>query len=344
MSTSVIWKGPGVAGEKRLLVFTRSPERPSFRQRIAPYLEPLAQRGVVAEVAELSRSPLSRRRQLLAARQFQGVLIQKKTLTLWDAAFLRRGGRRLIYDFDDAIIYKARAADRGPDPKRLGRFRRTVAMADLVIAGNAALAEHARQAAAARVVIVPTGLDTARYGPPAQRPTDAPLRLVWIGSRSTLKQLQPFHTTLTAIARAVPGVVLRVIADAPLALADVTVANVPWARETEARLLGESDIGIAPLPDTPFTRGKCGFKVLQYMATGLPVITSPVGVNADLVAHEHTGLWAGSTDQWVEAVCRLASDAALRRRMGLAGRQRAAQFDFSVLAPRVCDPVVQVLG
>jgi len=126
---------------------------------------------------------------------------------------------------------------------------------------------------------------------------------------------------------------------------DLRIENVPWRLEDEARLLAESDIGIAPLPDTPFTRGKCGFKVLQYMAAGLPVVTSPVGVNAEYVRHGETGFWARSAEEWVEAVRRLAGDAALRERLGRAGRSRIEQeFDFTALAPRVCDAVASALS
>jgi hypothetical protein len=123
------------------------------------------------------------------------------------------------------------------------------------------------------------------------------------------------------------------------------VENVPWSLEDEARLLAECDIGIAPMPDTPFTRGKCGFKVLQYMAAGLPVVTSPVGVNAEYVEPAVTGLHARTPDEWVAAVKRLADDAALRERMGRAGRRRAEEeFDFGVLQPRFVELVAQALA
>jgi glycosyltransferase involved in cell wall biosynthesis len=108
-------------------------------------------------------------------------------------------------------------------------------------------------------------------------------------------------------------------------------------------MLAECDIGIAPLPDTPYTRGKCGFKVLQYMAAGLPVITSPVGVNADYVRPE-TGLHATTAEEWVAAVKRLAADPALRERMGRAARTRIMrEFDFAVLTPEVCGLLIKAL-
>ena len=325
-----------------MLVLTRSRENASFRQRIQPYLAPLGERGVDCHVEELTGSRWRKARLLRTARSFDGVWLHRKTLTAWDALCL--GARRLIYDFDDAIMYQARSGSAAPDPTRLRRFRRTMRRCDLAIAGNAVLGDYAREAGCENVVVVPTGLDVRRYEPKSVYEGAGPIRMVWIGSRSTLKQVERLRPALEAVGRAVEGVALRIIADAGLEIAGLDVENVPWTREGESARLAECDIGIAPMPDTPFTRGKCGFKVLQYMAAGLPVITSPVGVNAEYVRPDRSGLWADGTDEWVDAVRRLAADAALRERMGRAGRQRVqAEFDFAVLAQAVCDPLAATL-
>ena len=328
---------------KRLLVFTRDRENAAFRQRIEPYLGALEARGTGCEVVELSRCPFVRRRQMQRAAAFDGVILHRKTLTWWDAAAIR-GARRLIYDFDDAVMYQARRPDR-PHGGRMRRFRRTMGRADLVIAGNPILADHAQEAGARQVEIVPTGLDVSKF--PAKQTyqlRDGP-RLVWIGSRSTLKQLAAVRGMLEAVGQAAPGAVLRIIADAEFAVDGLRVENLPWSLAAEGRLLAESDIGIAPLPDTPYARGKCGFKVLQYMAAGLPVVAGPVGVNAEYVRPEETGLWARSAEEWAAAVRRLAADAALRERLGRAGRRRIeAEFDFAVLAPKVAGAIAAALA
>jgi hypothetical protein len=332
-----------LAEHSRLLVLTRERSAAPFRQRIEPYLRGLEARGLGSEVVELARSAWERRRQLQAARDARGLVLHRKTLTAWDAAALGRAGP-IVYDFDDAVMVQARRPDR-PHPARERRFARTVRRAALVLAGNPTLAEHARSAGARRIEIVPTGLDAARYQPKADYATACPLRLVWIGSRSTLKQLEPFRPALEAVGRAMPEALLRVIADAPLEVDGLVVENLPWASETEARLLAESDVGIAPLPDTAFTRGKCGFKVLQYMAAGLPVVASPVGASADYVEDGRTGFWAETPEEWVEAVRCLASDARLREQLGRAGRARVqSEFDFTVLGPMVCDLIEQAMG
>ena len=329
---------------RRLLVLTRNREGASFRQRVAAYLPALAERGIESDVAELARGPLARRRQLARGSRYDGVWLHRKTLSGWDAGALRRNVRRLIYDFDDAIMYQSRTIDRGVHPGRMRRFRRTVGMADVVIAGSPVLAEHVAKCGA-RAVVIPTGLDLRRYAPKRSYDGGDDLRLVWIGSRSTMKRLEPFRDMLSALGREVPGVTLRIIADAELAVPGLTVENLAWSREAEARLLSESDVGIAPLPDTPFTRGKCGFKILQYMAAALPVVASPVGVNADYVRQGESGFHARDVREWVEAVRNLAADASLRERLGRTGRQRVeSEFDTAVLAPRVAELVHGVLA
>jgi glycosyltransferase involved in cell wall biosynthesis len=279
---------------------------------------------------------------MLMARRFDGVLLHRKTLSWLDARWLGRA-RRLIYDFDDAVMFQARAPEQ-PHPGRQRRFARTVRLADLVIAGCPILAGHADLAGAWASEVVPTGLDARRFPPKEDYGKAGAARLAWIGSASTLKQLEPLRPALDAVGRALPGATLRVIADAELYLDGLHVENVPWNLEAEGRLLAECDIGIAPLPDTHYTRGKCGFKVIQYMAAGLPVVTSPVGVNADYVRPEETGLHAATAEEWVAAVRRLAADPALRERMGRAARERVMQeFDFAVLAPEVCDLIERTL-
>ena len=328
---------------KCLLVVTRDRNGAPFRQRIEPYVPLLAERGIRADVVELAAGALARRAEFRRAREFDGVLLHRKTLTAWDALALRDTGP-LIYDFDDAVMFQARSPE-APHPGRERRFQRTTARSDSVIAGCPNLATHAHLGGAAQVEVIPTGLDAAAFPPKETYGPQDRVRLVWVGSASTLKQLKTLGPVLEAVGRDVPGAVLRVIADARLEIRGLEIETVPWSLADEARLLAEGDIGIAPLPDTPYTRGKCGFKVLQYMAAGLPVVTSPVGINAEYVRPEETGLHATTAEQWTAAVERLSADAALRQRMGRAGRERVEkEFDFSILGPKVCAVIEQALA
>ena len=332
-----------MAEAKRLLVVTRDRNGAPFRQRIEPYLPLLAERGIQAQVVELAAGALARRGEFRRAREFDGVLLHRKTLTAWDALALGDAGP-LIYDFDDAVMFQARSPE-APHPGRERRFHRTAARSDSVIAGCPNLATHAHLGGAAQVEVIPTGLDTGAFAPKETYGSQERVRLVWVGSASTLKQLATLGPVLEALGRDLPGALLRVIADARLDIRGLEIENVPWNLADEARLLAEGDIGIAPLPDTPYTRGKCGFKVLQYMAAGLPVVASPVGVNAEYVRPEETGLHATAAAEWTAAVERLAGDPALRERMGRAGRRRVEkEFDFAVLGPKMCGVIEGTLA
>jgi glycosyltransferase involved in cell wall biosynthesis len=157
------------------------------------------------------------------------------------------------------------------------------------------------------------------------------VELVWIGSSSTLQGLEAIRPTLEVVGRCWPGLRLKLVCNRFLRLQALPVVNCPWTEAGEAAALAAADIGISWLPDDAWSRGKCGLKILQYMAAGLPVVANPVGVQADLVRHGETGYLVETPAQWAEAVGRLAHDPALRRALGRAGRRRV-EAEFSVAA------------
>jgi len=325
----------------KLLILTGKPHSPSFRQRIGLYLDSLREKGVDCRVEALPAKTLCRWKLLRSALFFDGVLVQRKLLNWRDARLLRRRSKTIIYDFDDAVMYRSRSPD-NKSIKRTRAFRRTMRIADLVIAGNPYLAEHARRLGAS-VEILPTGLRVSDY-PQASHARDAAhARLVWIGSRSTLKYLDWLRPALQEAGRRINGLTLRIIADHFLDFQNVTVEPKAWSIETEGRDLADADIGIAPLPDDAFTRGKCGFKILQYMASALPVIASPVGVNAEYA--RDCGILATTHQQWTDAIESLARCRETRKNMGAEARRLAEMhYDQGVLAPRFCDLVIGALA
>jgi glycosyltransferase involved in cell wall biosynthesis len=204
----------------------------------------------------------------------------------------------------------------------MSRFRRTIQAADAVIAGNSYLAEEADQFTdPARVVVVPTCVDPRKYHPFPVKVDCKALELVWIGTSSTLRALERAQPLLNAIGRAVAGVRLKVICSRFPVFRSIPVVPVRWSEATEAHALAIAHIGISWLPDDTWTRGKCGLKVLQYMAAGLPVVASRVGVHPEMVEHGRSGFLVETEDEWIEAVRTLARDPGLRHEMGRRGRQ-----------------------
>jgi glycosyltransferase involved in cell wall biosynthesis len=253
---------------------------------------------------------------------------------------LRRSVRRLVFDFDDAVFGRDSYSRRGfVSRRRQRRFAATLRMCDAVVAGNDWLGEQARTfGAAGPVEIIPTCVDPAAYPRSNHRAMDGVVRLTWIGSSSTLRGLERIGSTLTAVGRDVPNVRLRVICDRFLSLQGMPIEECPWDPSTEALALTGCDIGISSNPDDEWSRGKCGLKVLQYMAAGLPVVANPVGVDAFLVQHGITGLHARTEAEWVAAIQQLGGDPQLRLRMGAAGRERIErEFSIEAGARRWCD-------
>jgi glycosyltransferase involved in cell wall biosynthesis len=328
----------------RLLVITNnnSLDQPSFRQRIAIYLDLLRNKGIDCQVAKLPRGMLERRTLFASARHFDGVLLHRKMLNAWDGFWLRRHGGTVIYDFDDAIMYNDRKPDR-ISRIRFNRFRRTAALSRTVIAGNEYLAEHARRYSA-HVEILPTGLDVGPYRVKTQRENDGSVRLVWIGGGGMLRHLCGISPALEELGRRFPKVILRIISNEFFGLQSMRVEPRNWSRDTEVADLVTSDIGLAPLADDPFARGKCGFKILQYQAAGLPVVASPVGVNAQYVRDGVTGFAARDLSQWVEKLSALIEDPDLRLALGHAGRSEAERFDVNIIGERLCRLIEQCLG
>jgi glycosyltransferase involved in cell wall biosynthesis len=316
-----------------LLGLVKSVDHVCCRYRLAAFGPFLADQGHHLQLRPWPASWLSGlwfHRQL---RHADVVIIQRRLVPAWELALIRRWARRLVFDLDDAIFLRDSYAKRGPTcPWRQAGFARMVAVADAVVAGNAFLADHAAMATAAhKVHVVPTCIDLERYTLARHERGGDAVQMAWIGSSSTLRGLEQTRPLWEHIGWRLPGVTLKLICDRPLSLRFLPVHFRPWSESTEAAELASADIGVSWLPDDAWSRGKCGLKVLQYMAAGLPVVANAVGVQAQMVRHGETGMLVETADEWCRAVQRLAASPGLRRRMGLAGR-RVVEHEFSVAA------------
>ena len=326
----------------KLLIITNNPDRASFRQRIGAYLDILCDNGIDCEVAKLPDHFWGRRKFFKRAVSFDGVFLHKKVLNILDAFYLRRYSRKVIYNFDDAVMY----SDKNPEHdsrSHLVRFRRSVKLADMVVPGSSYLADHASKFNA-NVKILPIGLRVGDYEVGNSRKIDNRIRLVWIGSKSTLSYLASIKPALEEIGSRFDNVVLRIICDDFFDLQNMPVEKHIWSNETRAVDLAVSDIGLAPLPSNRFTEGKCSFKVLEYACVCLPVVASPVGTNSEYVRDGITGLHASQPGEWIDGITKLVENRELRRRMGQAGREQVVQFDVGVIGKKLCDLIMGCVG
>lgn len=286
---------------------------------------------------------------LMQRRQFDVLWIEKEALP-WMPLWLERGllqGIPYVLDYDDAIFHQY---DMHPNRwlRRLygHRLDGLMASAALVVGGNNYLAQRARDAGAPWVELVPTVVDLVRYAPKidvlgngieASGGSGEVPRIVWIGSPATVHYLGLLYEPLQTLATKV-RFKLRVIGGGRIDLPGVDVESVAWSEATEAESIRVCDVGVMPLLDSPWERGKCGYKLIQYMASGLPVVASNVGVNPEIVQQGQSGFLASTGREWVAGLDRLLNDASLRTHMGQLGRQRVERaYCIQHTGPRVAE-------
>lgn len=275
-----------------------------------------------------------------------GVLVHCEYLPFVPAVVetqLFRFGTPVVFDYDDAIFHQY-DQHKSPLVRALlgGKLKPLLRRADLAICGNAYLEAYAGQYCR-RTEIVPTVVDTDVYGPAPEPRAVRPVTVGWIGSPSTWAFVKPLVPMLSEVAER-HDLHVRVVGAGPQADTPPRFAFLPWSEAEEISLIQGMDIGIMPLPDEPWARGKCGYKLIQYMACGLPVIASPVGVNAEIVDHGENGFLATTPQEWAEAIGALAGNPGLRRAMGEAGRRKIERaYSLAVHGPRLAGMIREVL-
>ena len=322
----------------RIQIVTGAPEGAPFRLRMAPVARWLREEGHAVDVHVRPRQGFALREVDAIAREADRIIVHRRLLEPREARRFGAAGKPIYLDLDDAIMFDADQRSRLSLWKRRRRLAATAGVLTGVVAGNEYLLEFFRSRGVSGV-ISPTSVEPDHYVVKQHAPTETPT-LVWIGSNSTMKYLEALMPALEATASKISGLRLLTICDRQVRSRLIRTEHVAWSLETEASSLSRGDIGIAPLPEDRWTLGKCAFKIVQYLATGLPVIASPVGPQREM-ATEQNGFLAQSTEQWISAIERLAGDADLRAKMGAASRE-LAERSYSIRA--VCDVWARTLS
>ncbi len=331
----------------KLLCLTSQLERPSTRYRLLQYLPYLHDAGIETKVMAVQGA--GRRWLLLLGKEikeYQGIFIQKKLFSQAELAYLRyltrRNGQKIIYDFDDAVMH---SKDPGKSSaRRARRFKATAATAGLLIAGNQYLSSQVRGEDAAKVRVVPTVLSVSQYPSKDYSSRGNKVVIGWLGTSSTLSYLRLIEPVLKSIGERYPQVILKVISDRQPALAVRQLAYEQWQRDKEGEQLAGIDIGLMPLPQDSWAQGKCGFKLIQYLAAGIPAVASAVGVNNQIIQQGSSGFLASSLDEWEEKLKQLIENVDLRRQFGLAGRQTMEEkYNLSCWGPKVAEMIRELL-
>jgi glycosyltransferase involved in cell wall biosynthesis len=275
----------------------------------------------------------------LKSQKYDLIWLEKEALPwlpAWLELLLLRGRTPYLVDYDDAVFHRYDQHSASVVRWLLAqKIDRVMQNARLVIAGNDYLANRATQAGAKWVEILPTVVDIDRY-PLSKAPQNEVFTIGWIGTPlkffNYIKELAP---VLKEICRD-GGAKVVAIGAKETNIEDIPLEIKPWSEATEVKEMQQFDVGIMPLTDTPFERGKCGFKLIQYMASSRPVIGSPVGVNAEIIEQGINGFHASSQAEWLQAFQKLKNDRYLRESMGLAGRKLVEdKYNIKITAPRL---------
>jgi len=330
----------GASSRIRFLQFLPMLEQEGFKFDLQPLLDNAYVRslygGPRVGAASIVRAYARRLRALMRRMQYDVIWLEKEALP-WLPTWLeiaRLEGIPYVVDYDDAWFH--RYENHWLSPLLGHKIDAVMRVAHTVVAGNDYLARRARQAGARHVEIVPTAIDLERYRDLPAAPASGTATVGWIGIPLNAHYLNIIEPALRA-ATAETRINLHVVGAAvPPELTGIPAESFPWSEESEIGRIAAFDIGLMPLHDTPWERGKCAYKLLQVMAAGKPVIASPVGANVQVVRHGVNGFLANTTEEWTDALRTLAADPDLRQRMGAAARRTVEdQYSTASIGPRL---------
>jgi len=335
----------------RVLALSLYPESaPSTRFRLAQFIPPLRAAGIDMtirpfltneEYAIARRSgPIRAAQQLMkgfrrlmatvaSSGDFDVVIVQRNLAPVLDRSFLaalQRKGVPIVFDFDDAVFLRLEGGRPWLETLRAPQVTATefCRAASVILAGNEYLAGFARKAVGAanaqRVRIFPSVIDTDRFVPASESAGRLPT-LGWVGSDTTVPYLERLAPELARLRDVCEYRLVVVAGKARPEMGNLEYEFIPWSEKTEVEVFHQLDVGLYPLDDTPWSRGKCGFKAVQYLSCGVPCVASPVGPLVSIVRHGESGFHARTDDDWLGYCRRLLEDSALRERMGRVGRE-----------------------
>ncbi len=299
-------------------------EDPNSRLRIYPVAHEMRKRGWRCDVRDVPRSLMGRVRLFLQLTRTDVIVLHKKLFNPLEVRLLKALRKRIIFDFDDAIMYTEARRNQPMTDKFTGRFRKIMEISEAAVAGNEYLANEAKKHCR-RVEIMTTPVDVKLYTPAAPENKKNEVVIGWIGLPGNLFYLDALAPVFQNLARKFPDIALSVVCSDFPDIEGVKINKRVWSIESELEFLREMDIGLMPLTDDIWSRGKCGFKILQYFSVGVPVVASPVGINSDIVEHGVNGFLAGTNEEWESSLAELIADASLRKKMGAEGRKTVAE-------------------
>ncbi len=333
----------GPSSRYRFYQFLPYLEKESFEVSVSPlfnekYVDNLYSDRLTKNFFNLLSAYLRRTCKLLFDRNYDLIWMEKEPLPWLPASIeklLCTSSVPYVIDYDDAIFHRY---DKNNNFLVRTVFSNKISQimirANVVIAGNQYIADYARKTGVEKIEILPTVVDTDIYSQKNYK-RNGNFNIGWIGSPSTSRHINVAALALKEVSKN-NDVQFSAIGALEKDVIEIPGQLIPWQGETEVHELNCFDVGIMPLPETSWEKGKCGFKLIQYMACGLPVIASPVGVNKEIVEHGVNGFLAGDTKEWIQYLEELKKNPGLCCKMGSAGRKKVeSNYSLQKIAPRL---------
>jgi glycosyltransferase involved in cell wall biosynthesis len=315
-----------------------------IRYRFPQFVPYLVKYGIEAEIQRIPSPPLKFWGMLHSLKKADVVVILRKLVSPWKQKLIRRFAKKIVFEYDDSIMYRSSRWSNQYSGTRKSRFGKMLNQCDLVIAGNQFLkGEAVKYVNEGKVHVIPTVVDIESYAPKHFREPKEEVIIGWLGSKGTLYYLNKLVPVLTEIGTQFPFAQLKIVCNDFLDVPNMKVIKKEWSEEDEVADLQSFDIGLGPLTDDVWTRGKCGLKLVQYLAAGVPVVCSPVGANKEIVTNEEVGFWADGQRDWIEKLSMLIKNPGLRTQMGKKGIERIEkEYSLQAMAPKIVDMLTQL--
>ena len=315
-----------------------------IRYRFPQFMPYLVENGMEVDLHKIVSSPTKFLGMLNTLKEADIVVILRKLLLPWKQKLIRRFVKKLVFEYDDSIMYRSSRWSNQYSGTRRSRFEKMVKTCDLIIAGNQFLKKEAlKYVNEEKIHVIPTVVDSDRYGPKDYDLRKNDVVLGWLGSRGTLHYLKTLLPVFEEIGKRFPFVQLKIVCNDFFDVPHIKVIKKEWSEADEVADLRGFDIGLGPSTDDVWTRGKCGLKLVQYLAVGVPVICSPVGANREIVSDGEVGLWASDTREWIEKLSLLIDKPELRKEMGIKGRERIRKrYSLQAMTPKLVAMLTQL--
>ena len=319
----------------KILFLVQGLDVAASRYRVLQYLPYLKEHGVQATVLPFQKGFFKKLKLFKSVNEYDILFIQRKRFPVLWLKYIRKNARRIVYDFDDSVMYRNSKAANPESNTRVKMFKNMVNASDYVIAGNEYLQKNTTPFTH-NVTIIPSPIDMSLYPLKKYSEKNDNITLGWIGATGSIHYLEKMKPVFEALGKKYEDLRLKIICNVFFDCDNITVEKKLWSEQEEVADIQSFDIGLMPLMDDPWSHGKCGLKILQCLATGVPVVCSPAGVNKEIVKNGVHGFWANTREEWIEKLEILINDPVRRERMGMEGRKRVIEhYSLEANAPRM---------